>query len=257
RQDLVHALLRRVRYLLTLKGRPPFRLAGIEMFERLHELVNCLEAFLAHAGDERLFQLQQGLRQALQSLTPEYNNLRQVANWLADLSELLDPEDKPLRTGQQVRDQIKAYLDSIVEQNRDNPSLAEFANHIYKTTSSYESGLFHTYDVPGLPRTNNDRESEFRDLNRRLLITTGQKGATRRILQRSGAWELLIRPDSLTETVSALSEVDPNDFRKEQNRVATHRDRFKLHTRSVKQAHKQLLKLYELWLQLPQDISSG
>jgi len=32
---VVKALLRRTRYLLTLKGRPPFCLAGVEMYERL------------------------------------------------------------------------------------------------------------------------------------------------------------------------------------------------------------------------------
>ena len=32
RQTIVQDLLRRVRYVLTLKARPPFRLAGLEMF---------------------------------------------------------------------------------------------------------------------------------------------------------------------------------------------------------------------------------
>jgi len=66
-----------------------------------------------------------------------------------------------------------------------------------------------------LPRTNNDRESEFRDLNRRLLATTGQKGLVKRIIQREGAWELIPRPDSLPDTVTALSSVDPDNFAEE------------------------------------------
>jgi len=41
-EAIVQDLLRRVRYLLTLKGRPPLRLAGIEMFERLTEVKTCL-----------------------------------------------------------------------------------------------------------------------------------------------------------------------------------------------------------------------
>jgi hypothetical protein len=36
-EEIVQDLLRRVRYLLTLKGRPPFRLAGIEMFVSAHK----------------------------------------------------------------------------------------------------------------------------------------------------------------------------------------------------------------------------
>ena len=39
-------LSRRIRYLLTSKGRPPFRLAGIEMFERLTEVKDCLDRLI-------------------------------------------------------------------------------------------------------------------------------------------------------------------------------------------------------------------
>jgi len=40
--DILQDLRRRIRYLLTLKGRPPFCLAGIAMFERLTEVKDCL-----------------------------------------------------------------------------------------------------------------------------------------------------------------------------------------------------------------------
>lgn len=56
----VQDLSRRIRYLLTLKGRPPFRLAGIEMFERLTEVKDCLERLIAHHSHTQLMQLQQG-----------------------------------------------------------------------------------------------------------------------------------------------------------------------------------------------------
>ena len=257
REAIVRALTRRVRYLLTLKARPPFRLAGLEMFERLIEVVDYLKTFIAHAPDERLIQLQEGVSQALRAVADDCNTLRQAARWLEDISNLLDPDGKPPRTGEKVREQLLAYVNSILEQSQDQPVLAGFAGQIYKTTSNYEKGLFHTYDIPALPRTNNDREREFRDLNRRLLATTRQKGATRRIIQRSGAWELIPIPGSLSETVAALSQVDNNEFRKERERVRTHRDRFRLHTRSVKQARMQLQKLQDQWLKLPRNKSSG
>ena len=44
---------RRVRYLLTLKGRPPFGLAGIEMFTRLQELVVCLQELIEYQPEPR------------------------------------------------------------------------------------------------------------------------------------------------------------------------------------------------------------
>jgi hypothetical protein len=75
------------------------------------------------------------------------------------------------------------------------------------------------------------RKSEFRDLRRRLLGTTGQVGATTRLLQREGAWELISNPPPLAETEEALTDVDPQAFQQEQAYVRAHRDCFRLQTR--------------------------
>jgi hypothetical protein len=246
RQDL----RRRVRYLLTLKGRPPFRLAGLEMFERLTEVKDCLERLIAQSPDPGLHQLHQGLQSALRSVQVDYSDLRQAADWLAGIAALLDPEGKPTRSGAQVKHELSVYLKEMQARSQDNLRLQAFHQGIEKTTRNYEPGLFHCYDVPGLPRTNNDRESEFRDLNRRLLATTGQKGLVRRILQREGAWELIPRPASLEETVKALAQVDPGEFLKERQRVQEHRDRFRLHTRSAKQSQAQLNRLEQRWVEI-------
>jgi hypothetical protein len=252
RQDL----RRRIRYLLTLKGRPPFRLAGIEMFERLLEVKDCLEHLIAQHPDPILAQLQLGLQNALQSFQHDYAHLRQAANWLEDISALLDPQDKPVRSGAQVKQALSDYLDKIEIQSQADPTLKLFSHTIQKTTRSYAPGLFHCYDVPGLPRTNNDRESEFRDLNRRLLSTTGQKGLTKRILQRDGAWELIPRPTSLDATIRALSQADPDEFRKERIRIQEHRRRFRLHTRSAKQSLFQLNRIERRWANIHSVVSS-
>jgi hypothetical protein len=223
-EEIVTAFKRRIRYLLTLKGRPPFRLAGIEMYERLAEVSACLNGLISHAPDPCLVQLHQGLEQTLPMFKDDYDNLSQAATWLHQISDLLEPAD-PALTGEQVQKDLLAYLDDIGDQCQDNVVLAQFAKQIDKTTHSYKSGLFHTYNIPDLPRTNNDRESEFRGLNQHLLRTTGQKGATRRIIQRSGAWELIPQPDSLAETVEAISTVDNSEYKKERTRVRSHRKR--------------------------------
>lgn len=248
RQDL----RRCIRYLLTLKGRPPFRLAGIEMFERLSEVKDHLEQLLALHPDTCLDQLRQGLQTALQVSQPEYLILRQAANWLNKIADLLDPKGKPKRSAAQVEQELSEYMKVIELQSSKNPRLEAFYKTIEKTTRSYASGLFHCYDILDLPRTNNDRESEFRDLNRRLLSTTGQKGLVRRILQRTGAWELIPRPPSLEDTVIALANVDQDQFLQERQRLREHRQRFRLHTRSAKQANAQINRLKQQWAELHQ-----
>jgi len=251
REPIVQDLLRRVRYLLTLKARPPFGLAGLEMVERLTEVVTCLDRLLDHQPEARLAQLRSGLQQALASVQADYTLLRQAGDWLQQLAAILNPDGQPPRTGAQVRREFEAYLAQIEQDSRRTPRLHEFCAAIAKVSRSYAPGLFHTYDVPGLPRTNNDRESEFRTLNRRLLRTTGQKGLTRRILQRSGAWELLPHPSTLADTTAALAGIAPHDLRQEQQRVREHRARFRLHTRSAKQAQAQLAQLVQRWAMLP------
>ena len=68
--------------------------------------------------------------------------------------------------------------------------------------------------MPGLPRTNNELESHFRDTRRRLLRTTGQQGQTQRTLQRQGAWELLAHPPTEAKLQEALQHIPPRTWRR-------------------------------------------
>ena len=147
-------------------------------------------------------------------------------------------------------------MDDLQPQSQHSPRLSRFHHKIRQTSLNYASGLFHSYDVPGLPRTNNDRESEFRELNRRLLSTTGQKGLVKRILHREGACELIPHPDSLGDTVKALSQVDTDEFSQERQRIRNHRSRFRLHTRSAQRSQAQLKQLETRWKALPPIDSS-
>jgi hypothetical protein len=251
REAIVQDLLQRVRYLLTLKGRPPFRLAGIEMFEHLQDVARCLDRLLRHRSEPRLLELRQGLRAALRTVRADYTELNQAATWLTQLAQVLDPDSTPGRSGDQVRSEWQQRLQQIEAESGGSVRLQEFSATIRKVSDSYAPGLFHTYDLADLPRTNNDRESEFRDLRCRLLRTTGQGGAVRRLLHRVGAWELIPPLGSLPETVAALSQVEQEELVKEQHRLRAHRARFRLHTRSVKQSRRQLNQLVRRWTALP------
>jgi hypothetical protein len=201
-------------------------------------------------SDDRLKELQHGLEDALSEVQEMYHDVTQAAEWLEEIARVLDPDAKPERTGEEVREQLFDSLDMIQEQGQGNAVLTGFASHITKTTRNYAPGLFHTYDIEDVPRTNNDRESEFRGIMRQVLRTTGQKGATRRIILRSGAWEAIPHPGTLEQTVEAFSSVDPDELQHERTRVCQHRKRFRTHTRSVKQSQKQLEQLKKQWGQL-------
>ena len=223
----------------------------METYERLLEVKRCVAQLVRYDPEPRLVQVLHSLRRTLKVMQRDYTELRQAADWLEQLSALLDPDGKPARSGAEVQAEWQAYLDQFVAESQATPRLLEFSSKIVKVSKSYAPGLFHTYDVPGLPRTNNDRESEFRDVTRRLLSTTGQVGAAKRLLLREGAWELIPGPASLSETIAAISHVEAHDLRQEQQRVLAHRQRFRLHTRSPQQSQVQLKQLVKRWKALP------
>ena len=66
--EVITQLVRHTRYLLTLKGRPPFRLAGIETYERLQNVTRCSLDLLAQRYEPRLAQWSQGLQAAVAPL---------------------------------------------------------------------------------------------------------------------------------------------------------------------------------------------
>src|SRR5215813_7556444 len=147
----------------------------------------------------------------------------------------------------QVAGQLRSYLDTVRQWPDVTPTLYTFGRHLAKVSQSYWPGLFHCYDMPGLPRTNNALESHFRDTGRRLLRTTGQKGLTQRTLQRQGAWELLPRLPTETQLLDAVWQTPSEELAQERQRLAEHRQRFRLQSRSLKQTQAQFNQLRQRW----------
>jgi len=249
--EVVTQLFRRTRYLLTLKGRPPFRLAGLETYDQLHDVAGFGLELLSRHYDPRLAELVQGLKSALSPFVQPYQDLQQGAAWLHDIAYMLEPSAASPRAADLVARQLRGYLDTVRHRPDLSPSLARFGAHLDQVSQSYWSGLFHWYDVPGLPRTHNELESGFRDTTRRLLRTTGQKGLTQRTLQRQGAWELLPSPATEAHLCEALPHIPPADLAQERQRFANHRRRFAMQRRSPRQTKTQFTQLRRMWETLP------
>jgi hypothetical protein len=249
--EVVNHLLAHTRYLLTLKGRPPFRLAGLETYERLQGVIGLSFDLLTHRLDRRLVKLYQGLKEALAPFAQTYAELQQGAVWLRDIADILSPPEVSGLSAQQVTGHLSDYLDALYYQLDLSPMLDAFSEHLDTVSQSYWPGLFHCYDVAGLARTNNGLESHFRDTQRRLLRTTGQKGQTKRTLHRLGAWELLDRPLTETEAVEVLSHIPAEDLAQERQRLHRHRQRFRCQMRSRSGSDAQFEYLRQQWRELP------
>jgi Transposase, Mutator family len=245
--EVITQLVRHTRYLLTLKGRPPLRLAGIETYERLQNVARCSLDLLAQRYEPRLAQWYQGLQAALSPFAETSQELQQGAAWLHDIAYILEPVATQPLSAAHVAGQLRGYLDTVRRWPKVTPTLYAFGRHLDTVSRSYWPGLFHCYDVPSLPRTNNALESRFRDTGRRLLRTTGQKGLTQRTLQRQGAWELLPRPPTEAQVLDAVCQTSLEELAQERQRFATHRQRFRLQSRSLRQTQAQFDQLRQRW----------
>jgi hypothetical protein len=84
-------------------------------------------------------------------------------------------------TGAELRRQYQGVLDemrAVAERASPGGDLRAGLEHFLKVTKSYEPGLFHCYDVPGLPRTNNDLEHLFGSNRYHDRRCTGRKAAS-------------------------------------------------------------------------------
>lgn len=87
-------------------------------------------------------------------------------------------------TGKGVRRRGRGVLDEVraaVGRAAKGGDLRAGVEHFLKVTASYEPGLFHCYDVPDLPRTNNDLEHVFGSTRHHERRRTGREAAARRI----------------------------------------------------------------------------
>ncbi len=124
----------------------------------------------------------------------------------------------------QAYQQLLADLRAAEAQAHLGP-LAEAATHFRAVTASYWPGLFTCYDVPDLPRTNNDLEQYFgtaRYLERRA---TGRKGASPALVVR-GAVRLvaavathLAPPDALDAEALRLRPRDLAAWKRQRRQV--------------------------------------
>ena len=159
----------------------------------------------------------------------------------------VDPAPTLPMSAAHVAGQRRSSLDTVRWRSDVTPLFKMFGRHLDPVSRSSWPGLFHCSDMPGLPRTHNELASRFRETGRHRLRITGQKGLTQRTLPRQGAWELLPRPPTAGQLLTALSQTPPEDLAQDRQRFAAHRQRFRMQSRSRKQPQTQLDQLRQRW----------
>ena len=82
-----------------------------------------------------------------------------------------------------MEEAYRVLLEEVLKA-KDDEAVAAWATHFYKVTRSYWRGLFHCYDLPELPRTNNELEQYFGAARHHERRATGHKRATSALVVR-------------------------------------------------------------------------
>jgi hypothetical protein len=85
---------------------------------------------------------------------------------------------------QEVRSRLQVLLDAMARDREKAGALAPAIGHFLKVSKSYWPGLFHCYDVEGVPRTNNDLEQFFGSSRHHERRATGRKVASPALVLR-------------------------------------------------------------------------
>jgi hypothetical protein len=108
----------------------------------------------------------------------------------------------------------QAYHEQVLTPLRahqaDLGSLAPAATHFATVTASYWPGLFYCYDVPDLPRTNNDLEQYFGAARQAERRATGRKSASPTLVVRGAVRVVALM--ATRQQVYGPAELRPRDL---------------------------------------------
>jgi len=169
------------------------------------------------------------------------------------VDRLENPEQRPAaevraRYARWVHDFSKRLKTPVGE------AIRHWGQHFVKITRSYWPGLFQTYDIDGLPRTNNDLEHLFGSLRHQERRITGHKVVSPSLIVR-GAVRVLAAVITWANPLSPqqLGEVDLVAWHEERHQLDKLRDgrRLQRHFRQHPETYLAALEKRLLKLDLP------
>ncbi len=113
------------------------------------------------------------LQRALERTRALWPDIRRAYDWLWDAAHILN------NAAAEDAESVKAHYTDLLEKVRGQAgqagSLQDAVAHLLTVTQHYWPGLFHCYEVPGLPATNNDLEQLFGSLRHHERRVSGNK----------------------------------------------------------------------------------
>ncbi len=150
------------------------------------------------------------MRQGLEATAPLWPPIQTAYTLVHHAAHLLANRDE--RDAEALR---QAYAEQVLAPLRIPPAewgpLTPAAAHFVQVTASYWPGLFHCYDVPDLPRTNNDLEQYFGAARHAERRATGRKSASPALVVR-GAVRVVALLAMRHQPPLSAAELRPRDL---------------------------------------------
>ena len=118
----------------------------------------------------------------MQETAPLWEPLECAFGWVHTAAHILDNPSG--LAGRQVRRRYQGLLGAMQRWHAKAAQLEPEVAHFLKVSGSYWPGLFQCYDVPGLPRTNNDLEHLFGSYRHHERRVNGRKTASPALVLR-------------------------------------------------------------------------
>ena len=156
---------------------------------------------------DELVKLERLLTRALHVTAERWAPIQRAFAWVHQAAHILNNADQG--SGANVRLRLRGLVAAITRWRPHVGELAPALTHFLKVTRSYWSGLFHCYDAPDLPRTNNDLEHVFGAHRYHERRATGRKGASPTLVVR-GAARLIAAVATRRTTFTAMDLATAN-----------------------------------------------
>jgi hypothetical protein len=228
--QVVRGLVSDLKQALGRKGRAPFNLSGMPMFADLLAIQNAMGECLQLAEEPHLRSLYTTLSRTLPRYATPFKEVEQAQTWVKDITVILDAplpnQNDPGPGADAVALHVAHYLGALADQPNLNPWLTQTRRDLFALTDRYWTGLFPCYDIPSLPRTNNDLESLFGQTKRQFRRRLGISQLREPIL-RHAAWTILqIEASSPGELQRELECVEVEHYQRERKRYDQRQEQF-------------------------------
>ena len=231
RGEVVRDLALDLRQALSRKGRAPFIMSGLPMFDDLCALRHTLAQCLTLGEDSHLRHWHTVLDGILPSYESAFTEVGQALDWMDGIETILDvplpTAEEPGPSGDAIALDMAHYLGQLADLTGLSPWLAQFRGGLLAVSERYWSGLFHCYDIGGVPRTNNDHESLYGQTKRQLRRQLGVRELREPLLRRGGWTVFRANAASPAELGERLARVSWKDYFAERARYEQRQEHFR------------------------------